>query len=135
MALTKGGPGRPSISVSIAVSPEPPAGSALARAVSASAVNRLHTTRGVTLPGGDPGRGDLLDGGDVVITELDVHGGDVLLQVGDPPGTRDRDDVHALGKHPGKGELAGRHALALGEGHDLVQHLQVLGEVLALETR
>ena len=89
----------------------------LGRAVSGSAVDGLHATRRVALTGGDPGRGDLVDGGEVFITERDVHCGDVLLQVGDPPGARDRDDVRALGKHPGKGELAGRHALAFGDGH------------------
>src|ERR1035437_1729399 len=89
----------------------------LGRAVSGSAVDGLHAARRVALTGGDPGRGDLVDGGEVFITERDVHCGDVLLQVGDPPGARDRDDVRALGKHPGKGELAGRHALAFGDGH------------------
>ena len=88
----------------------------LGRAVSGSAVDGLHAARRVALTGGDPGRGDLVDGGEVFITERDVHCGDVLLQVGDPPGARDRDDVRALGKHPGKGELAGRHALAFGDG-------------------
>src|ERR1035437_497298 len=102
-------------------------------AVSGSAVDGLHASRGVALTGGHPGRGDLVDGGEVVCTEVDVHGGDVLLQVGDPPGARDRDYVGALSKDPGKGELAGRDAFAFGDGHHLVQDLEVLVEVLALE--
>src|ERR1035437_5011214 len=102
-------------------------------AVSGSAVDGLHASRGVALTGGPPGRGDLVDGGEVVCTEVDVHGGDVLLQVGDPPGARDRDYVGALSKDPGKGELAGRDAFAFGDGHHLVQDLEVLVEVLALE--
>ena len=56
----------------------------LGRAVSGSAVDGLHATRRVALTGGDPGRGDLVDGGEVFITERDVHCGDVLLQVGVP---------------------------------------------------
>src|SRR4051794_36275065 len=94
-----------------------------------------HPGRRVPLPGRDADRCDLLDRGQVGGRQLDVQRGDVLLQVGDPPGARDGDHVGALGEHPGQRQLGRRHALGLGDRDHPVQHLEVLLEVLALEPR
>ena len=56
-----------------------------------------------------------VEGGQVVGGEVHVGGADVLLEVGDPLGAGDRDDVVALREHPGERELAGRAALVLGD--------------------
>ena len=57
----------------------------------------------------------LVDPAQVVRGQLDVGGAEVLLQVGDPLGARDRHDVVALGEHPGERQLAGGDALLGGE--------------------
>lgn len=49
-------------------------------------------------------RPDLLD---FLLTELDMDRPDILLQVLDVLGSRDGDDIIALGQEPGKSKLAG----------------------------
>merc|ERR1711939_548697 len=71
----------------------------------------------------------------LVLAQLEVESAQVLfksLQVGC---AWDREEVFALSKNPGKRELAGRAAFALGNLADAVDKLQVLGEVLLGEAR
>src|SRR6266545_2844691 len=65
----------------------------------------------VALPGSRALGERLLDAAQLAGGEFDVHGGDVLLEVADVLGARDRDDVVALVEHPGKGELCRADAL------------------------
>src|SRR3954453_16150118 len=77
------------------------------------AIQRGHPTAVVALTGG---RGQLgVDVLEVLVGQLDLARGPVLLEVRDPLGSRDRDDIVALGQDPGERELPGRHALLLGE--------------------
>src|SRR5581483_7895518 len=81
-------------------------------------------------------RGHLgVDAGEVRRRELYVDGGRVLLEVRAALRPRDRDDVVALGQHPGDCELCRRHTLLVGDLLHLVREPLVRGQVLAGEAR
>src|SRR5690606_10955593 len=91
------------------------------------------------LPGGvaQAGRGSggdgLLDGGQLLLGELDLAGGEGLGQPGPGAGADERHDVLALGGDPGDGGLRGGDALVLGDAAQGVGQRQVVAQVLALE--
>src|SRR5207247_11317293 len=98
-----------------------------------SDVDRAHAQLVVAIAGG---RRDLLrDPLDLLIAQLDVGGGQVLFEVGDVPGPRDRDDVLPAVQHPGERQLSRRDGLVGCELLDALGELQVLLEVLAREAR
>src|SRR5690606_35592209 len=91
------------------------------------------------LPGGvaQAGRGSggdgLLDGGQLLLGELDLAGGEGLGQPVPGAGADERHDVLALGGDPGDGGLCGGDALVLGDAAQGVGQRQVVAQVLALE--
>src|SRR3954454_11920372 len=97
------------------------------------AVQRRHPTAVVALARGLRQLG--VDALEVRVGQLKLGRSPVLLEVRDPLGAGDRDDVLALCQHPRKRELAGRDALLLGELADLRGEALVALEVLSDETR
>ena len=57
----------------------------------------------------------LLDLAEIVGSELDLRGGDVLGQAVQLGGTRDRDEPRLLRQNPGECDLGGCRVLALGD--------------------
>ena len=97
---------------------------------------RSRAPRRVAAAGGHAGRRDRLEPGEVVGGELDGRGGDVVLQVGPPLGARDRDDVRALGEHPGQRQLAGASTpFSSASARTASTSRRFAGERVALEAR
>jgi len=67
--------------------------------------------------------------------EVDVGGRSVLFHARRSLGSRDRDDVLALGQQPRQGKLAGCHAPLSGNGLYLGQDRLVAVRVVAVEPR
>ena len=81
------------------------------------------------------GRRQVVQPLDLLGAQLDVVGGRVLLDAGDPLGAGNRGDVVSLREKPGQGDLC-RSCARLGcNGSDLVDDAQVALEVLAGEAR
>ena len=57
------------------------------------------------------------------------------MEIGAPLGPGDGHDVVSLGQHPGQGDLARFHAELVSQLLHLVDELEVLAEVVALEAR
>ena len=64
--------------------------------------------------------------GELLIRKGDIHGRDVLVQVGDLRGPRDRQHNRTALEHPGQRDLARRGTVPLGDG---VQQRSILGEI------
>jgi hypothetical protein len=94
----------------------------------------------IPVTGGSALGGGLVDPAQVLIRQVDVGGRRVLLQIRDPLGAGDGDDVRiavaaALRHHPRQRQLGGRHALLVGDLLHPLDQVQVLLERLALEPR
>src|SRR4051794_4388443 len=97
-----------------------------------SALDEAHL-RLVVVPAG--GRGEGVEGRDLLRGQDEVVGGDVLLQPGHPLGARDGRDVVALRQQPSQRDLGGGGSGLLGDGLHLVGEGEVAPEVLAAEPR
>jgi hypothetical protein len=78
-------------------------------------------------------RCDLVDAAQVVVIEAYVERSEVLLEIAQPLGAGDRDDVVTPGQQPGERQLPRRRALLRGDLVDLVDEIEVSLEVLSLE--
>src|SRR3954468_4380077 len=81
------------------------------------------------------GRGEGVELRDLRRRQLEVVGGEVLLQPGQPLGAGDGGDVIALRQQPRQGDLGGGGAGLVGDRLHLVGDGEVAPEVLAGETR
>jgi hypothetical protein len=94
-------------------------------------VHRAHSRRVIALAGGGgDGVGDPLH---LLRAQLDLSGGEVLLEICDALGAGDGNDVPPAVEHPGKRELTRRDAPLGGELLHALGELAVVLEVLAGE--
>src|SRR3954471_5303010 len=90
---------------------------------------------GIAVSGGGARRCDLVDPAQVVGVQLYVDRTEVLLEVANPLRAGDRDDVIAAREQPCQRKLSRRAALLTRDLAHLVDEVEVLLEVLALEAR
>src|SRR3954447_12360399 len=95
----------------------------------------LHRLGGVALALGGADRERLVELLEVLVGQVDVRGCDVLLEVLDALGARDRHDVVTAREDPGDRDLARLHVVLLGDLLDGADEFHVLVEDLALEAR
>src|SRR6266849_678406 len=95
----------------------------------------LHLRFGIARAGRRPGRHGLVDPLAVARVELGRERARVLLEVLPPLRAGDGDDVVPLSQEPGEDELAGFHALLLGDLLDPMDEREVVLEVPVLEAR
>ena len=70
---------------------------------------------------------------DVLGSQIEVGGGQVLLKSLDAPGAGDGHDPRLLGQQPRKRDLPGGGVESVGDGLDLVDELEVVGQSLGAE--
>ena len=100
--------------------------SAPKRDASLLAVDRRHVGIAVA-----PGRCNPVEHGEVFLGQLDVERGHVLFEIPTALGSRDRNDVAALGEQPCEGELTRRTVLAPPNGLETVDEIEVMRKMLA----
>ena len=90
----------------------------------ALAVDRLHPGGVVALARGGARRQDVVEPLQVAVGQLDLERADILVEIFDALGARDRHDVLALRQHPGERELGGGAALLPRHRLDLADELR-----------
>src|SRR3954447_22673962 len=99
------------------------------------AVDRRHGLSVIALARSRAGRQDPVEAVDLFLRQFDVERDDILVEIAPMFGTGDGHHVVALGEHPGERELSGGATLFPRHRLDLVDELDVLLEILALEAR
>jgi hypothetical protein len=85
--------------------------------------------------GGRAAHEDLVKLGQIRIFKFDINGANIFLQVSSPLRPGDRNDIFALGKHPGQSNLRRRAAFGRSDLLQGLQQTEVSGQVLTLEAR
>ena len=98
-----------------------------------SAVDQGHHVFGIALTGGGVGRKDFVQAGEVLLREIQGRGFGVFFQIFSALGARNGDDVVSLRHHPGESELRRLASFFDGEFVDLVNEVEILLEIFALE--
>ena len=100
-----------------------------------SAIEKMHHSRFVPVPGGRALRRYLIQSFEFIRRQDHVNRAMVLLQTLYAAGTGDWYDILALREDPGESELRRRYALFAGDLPDCVSNGQVALELFALESR
>ena len=102
---------------------------------SASGMDRLHVRFRIARAGGGTSGDSFRDPLHVAGVEDDVERPEVFVDTTRALGSRDRDDVGALGEQPRERELSGPAAFVLGDPLDAPDELGILRQVLGIEPR
>jgi hypothetical protein len=99
-----------------------------------SASDGLHDVLGVAQAGGSAARGYFVDTAQIIGSQFEFQCAGILFQILAPLRAGDRNDILALRKQPGEGELTGHAFLLFGNELDAANEVEILLKILSLES-